>query len=158
MAAKHEQTYTIYANIEQLCALVKDPRFSLELRLEFKSENPIPNGIWYRFHHGVSFTSWGEKITITFVSVDTATTLVTIHSECGMPTQVVDWGKNKKVVNNIFDFINKNLGYFSAPQPTPRIIPQTVVSEPSKSAFCTNCGKPVPECAKFCGSCGARLG
>ena len=39
------------------------------LNVALKSENPMPNGVWFRIHHGTTFTSWGEKITVTLTDL-----------------------------------------------------------------------------------------
>ena len=171
MAASHENSYTLYVSISQLIAAIRDPAFSTTLNVEMKSENPTPPGVWYRFHHGVSFTSWGEKITITLHPMGEAVTHVRIHSECGMPTQVIDWGKNQQVVCNIYEYLEANVrrypagpAPFGAPQaapqfqpqaapvaaPQPQVAPETMAQAPAE---------PLPQfqpqtAPKFCPKCG----
>ena len=53
----------------------------------------------------MSFVSYGEKITVTLTYLGEDKTQIDIVSECGMPTQIIDYGKNKKNVNAIFDYI-----------------------------------------------------
>lgn len=122
-----------------------------ESNFALRSENPTPTGVWFRVHHGVSFTSWGEKITVTLTPMGQQTK-VNIYSECGMPTQIVDYGKNRKVVNYLFDFIMRP-GY-GQPSPTP----QDQAQQPAAQArFCTACGKPITAGARFCTNCGNPL-
>jgi hypothetical protein len=40
---------------------------------------------------GLGMRSWGEKVTIEFISEDS----ISITSTCALPTQCLDWGKNK---------------------------------------------------------------
>jgi len=44
--------------------------------------------------------SWGENVTAT-VGFGPAGSLVTLVSECAMPTQLLDWGKNRANVERI---------------------------------------------------------
>jgi hypothetical protein len=50
-------------------------------------------GAWY-VAPAVSVFSWGEQIVI----APLAPNVVRIRSECSLPTQCIDWGKNKKNV------------------------------------------------------------
>lgn len=51
---------------------------------------------------GVSLISWGEKIQIKLMQITPTTTSVNITSQSSMGTTLVDWGKNKKNITNIF--------------------------------------------------------
>src|SRR5262249_2621791 len=48
---------------------------------------------------GVNVWSWGEKITITFVAGNS----LVVRNECTLPTQCIDWGKNKSNVRKFLD-------------------------------------------------------
>ena len=48
----------------------------------------------------ISWTSWGENVTAV-VGFGPAGALVTVESRCALPTQLVDWGKNRKNVEQI---------------------------------------------------------
>ena len=100
-----------------------------------------------------------------------AVTHVRIHSECGMPTQVIDWGKNQQVVCNIYEYLEANVrrypagpAPFGAPQaapqfqpqaapvaaPQPQVAPETMAQAPAE---------PLPQfqpqtAPKFCPKCG----
>ena len=127
-----------------------------EKNFALRSENPSPQGVWFRVHHGVSMTSYGEKVTVTLTDMG-AQTKVNIHSECAMPTQLFDMGKNAKVVKYIFDFIERpSAAPSAAPQPVPQAAPQPV---PLASApkFCAQCGAPLSAGSKFCAKCGAKI-
>ena len=78
------------------------------LNVNLKSENPTPTGVWFRILHGFSMASYGEKITVTLENLGGGTG-VHILSECGMPTQVVDWGKNASNVRVIFAYLEQGL-------------------------------------------------
>lgn len=142
-----------------------------EKNFALRSENPSQNGVWFRVHHGASMTSWGEKITVTLTPMGQQT-MVKIHSECGMPTQLIDYGKNKKVVAYLFDFIMRS-GY-GQPNVTAQVqyrpyqVPQNQgyaqqapqPAQPKSAAqkrFCTNCGTPSAAGMKFCMKCGKPL-
>ncbi len=175
MAANYSNNYIFNATIAQLVPVIRDRAFANELNIEMKSENPMPNGVWYRFHHGVTFTSWGEKITITLTPASPTATNVHIKSECGMPTQVIDWGKNKQVVCNVYECMERNYqryistappvqqGQIPTPAPiatAPAPIATAPVQEspaPTANKFCTNCGAPIHTEANFCGGCGTKL-
>jgi hypothetical protein len=56
---------------------------------------------------GVSFQSWGEKITIELTQLAPEKTKATISS--GNRAQLVSWGKNKKNLDKIVDATNAQL-------------------------------------------------
>jgi len=131
------------------------------LNLVLKSENETPTGVWYRIHHGTTFSSWGEKITVTLTRNDGGTG-VDILSECGMPTQVVDWGKNRKNVIAIFNHLEKGMpasgGVYAQPAVAP-FVNAAPAGEPQSQpfGFCPKCGTKHAAGAKFCVSCGNKL-
>ena len=164
MAASHQNTYVLNVGIERIINVIKSSRFSSYLNIEMKSENPAVDGVWYRFHHGGSFSSWGEKITITLNRISNVSTSMIIHSECGMPTQVIDWGKNQQNVCNIYEYIERELAtnQYNAPSPsfvapTASPSPATEVSDAPAKRFCTNCGNKVSPDDVFCTNCGTKL-
>lgn len=160
------------SSVNQVMALLKDPAFCSTLNFELKSENVTPTGVWYRFHHGVTFTSWGEKITITLSETAPSNVRIDVHSECGMPTQIIDWGKNKQNISAIFEYISRNLSRYvavapaaapSAPQtasaPAAPATPQAAtapVAPSQERRFCFNCGARLNRGALFCSNCGAK--
>ena len=155
MAASYQNTYTMNADMEVICRVIKSPAFASTLNVVFKSENPSTAGVWFRFHHGATFTSWGEKITITLSRMNEGLTRVEIHSECGMPTQVVDWGKNKQVVCNVYEYIEKHLeAAKAAPAPQPPMNHPPATDGPR---FCSSCGKAIPPNGAFCPFCGKKI-
>jgi membrane protease subunit (stomatin/prohibitin family) len=117
----------------------------------------------------MSWVSYGEKITITLTPLAATTILVQIHSECGMPTQVIDWGKNRSVVTNIYNQLMSSLasttGAYSAqptPQQAPQAAPQPTYQPAPQTAqaggfkFCFKCGTKLSQDAMFCHSCGQK--
>jgi hypothetical protein len=59
---------------------------------------------------GVGLLSWGENITIDFVSPNG----IQVTSKCSWPLQCVDWGKNKR---NTRTFLDQLSALLSQPQP-----------------------------------------
>ena len=158
--ADGQNTYPVNINyFAEKCRSIE----SSGLNLSLKSENPTESGVWFRIHHGMSMASYGEKITITLTPTPGGTN-VHILSECGMPTQVIDYGKNKKNVAVIFKYFEDGMQSAgvvpsSAPQQTA---PQTQMQQqtaPQQQAFmfCKNCGKKLPAGSRFCNACGTKL-
>ena len=153
MAANHSQFIQLNAPVERIVSVLRDRGFCTKLNLELKSENPTDTGVWFRFHHGVTFTSWGEKVTVTLTPMSAQTTKVEVHSECGMPTQVIDWGKNKQNVCNILEYIEA-----STPVNTADDQARTCASAAAGGVrFCCQGGKQISPDSVFCCYCGAKL-
>ena len=135
------------------------------LNLVLKSENPNGTGVWFRIHHGATMTSWGEKITVTLTPQGEGT-VVDIISECGMPTQIVDWGKNASNVNAVFRYLEAGL-----PAPTPAQAPvqapaaapaqapelRSAAPQSAETKQCPVCGAVLRADSRFCPRCGAQL-
>jgi len=49
----------------------------------------------------MNMRSWGEKIHINFLTDGS----ISVTSKCALPTQCVDWGKNKKNINYLLNNI-----------------------------------------------------
>ena len=150
MAASHRQTIKINASFGQILTVLRGSAFCSKLNLELKSENPTDSGVWFRFHHGTTFSSWGEKITITLTPVSQSQTNVDVHSECGMPTQIIDWGKNRQNVCNILEHIEA-----AAPK-AEESSSHINISAPKDTKYCFNCGKQIKADSKFCCFCGQK--
>lgn len=154
MGAKHQEkrVYNVDYNAAVMAVRSMDKS---SLNIDLQSENPTPTGVWFRFLHGMSFKSYGEKITITLNRTANGTE-VDILSECGMPTQFFDSGKNRQNVNNIFDFFGNALA--NAPQPAAQ--PQPAPQAPAVNGqfkFCSQCGTKASADSRFCASCGHRF-
>ena len=61
---------------------------------------------WIRARAPMTFLSWGENITITVRMNGN----IEIISETRVPTQIVDWGKNRANVNELFSKLRSALG------------------------------------------------
>lgn len=143
MAANYQQTKNYTIPMQYFIDELRNPYFARALNIELKSENPTPGGVWYRFHHGTTFTSWGEKITITLLNLQGGMLQVTVHSECGMPTQVFDWGKNSSNVTAIFNQLEQS------------VFARYNYEMANGKCFCANCGSQMSKMDKFCNNCGA---
>ena len=148
MAASYAGSIDFNISAEQIVNVLRERAFCSVLNLELKSENPTPTGVWFRFHHGTTFLSWGEKITITVTPLPGGITRVDASSECGLPTQVIDWGKNKQNVCNILEYVEKRL---NSAAPTQAQAPTTCATK-----YCFNCGKQIGADANFCCFCGTK--
>lgn len=150
MAANYQEGYIINATVQALCDVIRSPGFANQLQIGISTETPSQTGVCYQLYHGASMSSWGETITVALTAVGANVTQVNIRSECDMPTQIIDWGKNKQIVHNIHQYletyVNRNpvmQNYTQAP--------------PMQGAFCPRCGAPVSIGSNFCTVCGTRL-
>lgn len=152
MAANYQQTYVINANLRALCDVIRSQGFADQLKIVIVSEVPWQTGTWYELSHGLSWSSWGETINIGLTPMGANATQVRIHSKCDMPTQIIDWGKNRQIVESIYQhletYVNRN-----------PVMPNNVQDPPRQTttAFCPWCGTPVATGSRFCGVCGSKL-
>ncbi len=174
MGAKAENQKIYPVSIEYFAAKTRAIGAS-GLNLSLKSENPMPDGVWFRILHGMSAASYGEKITVTLKALPGQTS-VHIHSECGLPTQLVDYGKNRKNVEAIFAYFEQGIESAPAapavqtvapapqqtpapePQPTPAPQPEPVPAPALQPATAPQ-PAPAPQPVRthvFCASCGAK--
>lgn len=145
MAASNQAVSTYQWTVQQIREMLFNPMFLSSNSFTFKGEFPTFNGTVIQFTHGVSFSSWGEniQITITVNPGNSNYTDVFVRSECSMPTQIVDWGKNQENLNKIFTYLNQ-------------FVPVTPVQAPA-AAFCTSCGTALTPGAMFCTACGMKV-
>ena len=150
MGAKAEESRVYNVTGDRMVAAIRRiPNAGLNISLT--SENPTPTGIWFRFVHGMSFRSYGEKITVT-LTPHGPTTDIHILSECGMPTQIIDYGKNRSNVTAIYQFIDSDLGVVPpAQQPAPQAAAAPAVK------YCPQCGRQAAADANFCAACGNKF-
>ena len=146
MAANSNNTRMFQATMHQLVAMMRDPAFHNALSLEYLSEMPSGTSMWYHFHHNMSFTSWGEKIIIGLMPLPGGLVSVEVSSECAMPTQIIDWGKNKKNIEGILNYISVNLLRYQF-IPTPAA---------AGTKFCPKCGNRLDASILFCSACGTK--
>ncbi|MDD6236532.1 MAG: hypothetical protein PUB00_04030 [Clostridiales bacterium] len=174
MAAHYTEARILNTTFTPLQALLKDPVFCQILNLKFQSEILNGSNIWYCFDHGVTFSSWGEKITLSLTPIPQGQTRVDVSSECRMPTQIIDWGINKQNTTAIFNYIISYLPHYqaalstvptqsavSAPtetacqSPTSSSVPNTTASSANQK-YCICCGTLLASDAKFCIKCGSK--
>lgn len=150
MAANHSNTYILNANMGYICSVIRDPRFCMALKLNLKGEIPMQGATAYRFGAGVNFRSWGENIDINVLYFNENTSQVIIKSECAFPTQIIDWGKNKANVEQIYNYLLSSIAYnptvnYAQPQQMPM------------GNFCKNCGTQLGPNSRFCQICGWQV-
>ncbi len=116
MAAKASGESIFNATMPQMIALLRDPAFRFQLDLALESENGMQSAVYFRFEHGISLSSWGEVIAITLTPYSEAQVKVEILSKCSYPLQLVDWGKNKKNVNAIMQYIGTIFKRYEPPR------------------------------------------
>lgn len=127
------------------------------LKFTPSGEQPIPNGLLFILRHGVSFTSWGETIKLALVSQGNQT-VVDIDSECALGTQIVDWGKNRENVNQLFNYLARPDPQLQQRFSQPRqSAPGAVQPAGEGSVTCPNCGNVMSGSGAFCTACGMRL-
>ncbi|GEM_PF-1985570 len=142
------------------------------LNVSLKSENPEADGrVWFRVLHGMTMTSYGEKITITLRPMGAGTD-VHILSECGMPTQLVDYGKNRQNCEAVFAYLERGIEVYTQPRqavqapqqaaPFTQGAPAAPAAAPVSFAaqdfvFCTECGTKNSKGSRFCMNCGTKL-
>lgn len=158
MAAKHTQNYKIGVNIQQVKNVIRSKIFLEKMRLELCGENVTPSSVVYEFHCKMTFTSYGEHITAILTPIDVSTTAITIFSKCCVPTQIVDWGKNKQNVANFFSNLVDHINHLP-PQPVKQPVEQHIQpsAQPTTPCFCQHCGAPIGAQAVFCNQCGNRI-
>ena len=50
--------------------------------------------------------SWGEKIEVSFTTFESGTE-ISVRSKCRLPTQFLDWGKNKRNTDNFISALKR---------------------------------------------------
>ena len=62
-------------------------------------------GVIFRISHNMSLWSWGENISITMSPYNDMQTVVEVMSMCAMPTQVIDWGRNGRNLQDLMSYL-----------------------------------------------------
>lgn len=105
MAAKFQSQILINAQLMQVVERIRGIHM-LGKGFQLTGEIPINGGgVVMQLKHRVSLSSWGEKIEIALMPYGNMQTTAHIKSECSLPTQVIDWGKNKGNVNEIVKYL-----------------------------------------------------
>ncbi len=152
MAANYNESRPFNTTVPVMSALIKDLAFGQAMNLKLEAENANGTSVWYQFSHGVSMTSWGEKVTVMLTPIAADRLRVDIYSECCMPTQIIDWGKNKKNVNKILQYITSYLPHYQTTCPATPAEPTAPVAQKQ----CFNCGAALAANANFCMKCGTK--
>ncbi|MBQ4618002.1 MAG: hypothetical protein IJB27_06480 [Clostridia bacterium] len=151
MGAYSETGYPLTASHDQLRCLLQDRCFAARMNWTLHESFPTPTGSCYVFFSDISMTSWSEKITITLSASGPHDTHIHILSKCVMPTQLVDWGKNKKNLEAVSAYILENLEHYRHVQSPPP-------PQPNQGfGFCRHCGTPRTGIGTFCPACGQKL-
>lgn len=113
MASRHESTKSIPLPLDTIAPYI----MSMNQRLsgyEFLGAWTMPDGsVLIRFSTDIGLTTWGEDIDITLYRDPTNTQCTAyIKSEATMPTQIIDFGRNKKVVQAIETDIDNIVAMF----------------------------------------------
>ena len=66
-------------------------------------------GAIFELSHDITWLSWGEKIMMDLYPCNEQQTIVEIKSECAMPTQIIDWGRNSTNVKEILTYLLSGL-------------------------------------------------
>lgn len=147
MAAKHQSRKIYQLDIEKVRNAILGVGVSERLPFGFKSESIVGASKVFNLSSDINLASWGEKITVTLTSVEGGT-CVDVLSECAMPTQIIDWGKNQKNVEALFSFLDRNaaVAVVNVPSAAPA----------SEVCFCAKCGNKMQKSDKFCCKCGEK--
>ncbi len=164
MAAKQYKgkTYNVPAHI--LTNIVKSQNFISATALTVTSFDDYM--MTYRFKHGISLSSWGETVTIQITRMAENVTNMNVISECALPTQLVDWGKNTENINKIYNYMDRAVPVaMSAPAAQNAVPPQGYNQRPpmmnhqtNEVKRCVNCGAQLMNGAVFCTACGSKVG
>jgi len=151
MGAKFSNSFNFNATMDQAVNLFRDGTFAIQMKFNFLSELPMYNGVQFNYNNGVTFTSWGEDISIVVSFVDPNTVSISVLSECSLPTQIIDWGKNRRNVDKIFQYIGSNIARYATPFVNA---PVSGSAQSGPCKYCGNCGAPLNSCDRFCNNCG----
>ena len=156
MGAKYSEIRTLPGPIEFYINKIRNIGF-YDTKYNVLNEQPIVDGLLFLIEHGVSFSSWGENVKLALIYQGDYT-IVDIYSECVLPTQIFDFGKNKENVTRLFNYlIQENLPLqqiYSQPEQNESCPPQ---AEANKSIVCPNCRRVLNITDNFCWGCGTKL-
>lgn len=182
MAAKFQDTKSYPLPIQCFVLEMRSQPIRDFMNIKWVGEERLPAGpLHYQYQHGMGMASWGETIDIWLTALGERSTQVDIKSECYLPTQIMDWGKNRENVVNIFNYLDHCVNTFlanngeNAPIPQVELPPapqqqspaqphpvqptqqmQQPVQQPAQRA-CPNCRSALPQGAIFCPFCGTKL-
>ena len=150
MAAKYQNKKVYQLSFESVCNAFRGVGVIKRLDFGFKSESVVGESRVFNLSSDINLASWGEKITVTVTAVDSGV-CVDVLSECALPTQIIDWGKNQKNVEAVFGFLDANAPTLAACAPAEN-------NECGNKCYCANCGTQIEKTDLFCYKCGTRNG
>jgi hypothetical protein len=105
MAASAEKTLFIDVPYDRVFAMM----ITIMSNVGIKSYNCDPATKIFTATTGMSFSSYGEDLMIAVIPTVKGSS-VRIRSECSMPTQVIDYGRNKKNIERFAQELGRLLG------------------------------------------------
>jgi len=102
---------------------------------------------------GLNFFSAGTSLTVA-IKENEGEVAVTITSEPRSKITLIDYGQGSRDIRKIFDRVEETLGVTAVRTTAASGEGQTEEG----TTKCPSCGKPVLQSAKFCTSCGAKMG
>jgi len=111
MAAKSTQAQVFAADTPAIQSAVAGALGSMSV----KDVVWLPNGLQVSCKTSAGMQSWGEKVTVSITPAGE----VRVWSECAMPTQLVDWGKNGQNCSQILSLVASQLYAASVPVTRP---------------------------------------
>ena len=96
--AYHTENYSPKTGDENIREAVRKSLENLSWKIREETSNKILAST------SMGMRSWGEKIHINFLTDGS----ISITSKCALPTQFLDWGKNKKNIHSLLNKIQIN--------------------------------------------------
>lgn len=86
-----------------------------DLKMQYKEERPLQNGLEVKLVKDMTLESWGENITVTLTGYSNGTH-IRIHSACSNSIQLIDWGVNEKNIRTLFRYFEHGMPGRPAPK------------------------------------------
>ena len=98
--AHHSDRYSFKTDqVSDIHAIVRQSLAALSWNITGQTDRGITASA------GFSLSSWNENVSIDFLSANS----IRITSKCSLPTQCIDWGKNKANVEKFLAEIKKQI-------------------------------------------------
>ena len=97
--AYHTEQYSIGTTVPDLPSVVRETFGALSWAVREETPDGIVGST------SMNLRSWGEKVLIDFLPDNS----ISITSKCALPTQCMDWGKNKKNVGRFIAELKKHV-------------------------------------------------
>ncbi|MBM3200611.1 zinc ribbon domain-containing protein [Candidatus Woesearchaeota archaeon] len=107
----------------------------------------------------VSFGSWGENYTVSVIKEDNGVR-VFFNSKCAMPTQVIDWGKNKENSEQFYKVLDRLIEEEKENEARKLRHPKVVAKDlkpKQKELKCKHCKAKLDKDDTFCPECGRKV-